>query len=97
MITQAVFEKIQNSCLHYFNHYGGDDVINAIFPKLFVLHNPSKQGFYVDKNNNVILSVSECTEPEHVTKIPHSCPNEYPHWARSYFTKEFTTYVLETS
>lgn len=97
MITQSTFEKIQKAC--FLQHCNGvdDDLKNIIFPKLFVLHKPSGQGFYVDKDNDVILSVSECVEPKHKTKIPNSRFYACPFWAHSHPISDFDTFILGES
>lgn len=96
MITQKTFEKIQNVCFADICATD-EDIASIISPKLFVLHNPSKQGFYIDRLGKMILSVSECVEPEYIARISRLYPSECPYWACPYPVTEFTIYVLEES
>ena len=95
-MTQATFVKIQEAC--QMSRWDIDDDLKIIIhPKLFVLHRPSKQGFYIDKDDNVILSVSECVEPEHKTTGSFLRFHVMPYWAHSHPVSEFTTFILEKS
>ncbi len=102
MITQSFYLDLQVMATAFLAErrdvFVDEEVRSFLRPCVFIIHRPSKQGFYLDQHHKHIIDVKDCQEPKDPVEVKreHLCksPNP-PGWVRMLFqSDEFDTFRL---